>query len=300
MLAEARRVVLVGPGEAADIVHTIGSVDHVADPNSCRVHTVERVPLRDGRLSPAPAWLRRERRRTYAADGWITHGQTAGRLLVEAGLVPGERVHCLPFLPYLDAATDDHGGASRARIRQRLGVAPGVRLVVGIEPHTPDHRAHRWEQLLVASGRTDVTTLRAVPEGSATADRYVVRVPSGAWLPEPFRLADLLPAADIVVATGHDLEAHAPATAAPAYGVPVIAVTTDSAAELVLAGARGCVVPPRAESIVRALVAQLDGVLPPRERAPGADSHRRLAAVARDLLGVYRHVLCASAIGGAA
>jgi glycosyltransferase involved in cell wall biosynthesis len=153
--------------------------------------------------------------------------------------------------------------------------------------------------MLAAEGRGDITVARAVRDGGATAERFFVRTGPGEWLPESLPLAEVLAAADLVVATGRDLDAYTPATAAVTRGVPVVSVTTDSVAELVLAAGRGCVVPPRADCIVRAVLAQVDGLLP-RRGTTEPDRHRQLAAVARELLGVYRHVLCASAIGGAA
>jgi glycosyltransferase involved in cell wall biosynthesis len=142
--------------------------------------------------------------------------------------------------------------------------------------------------------------LRIMPVTDGQADRYLVRPVGGNWHATPLRLTELLAAADVFVAAAHDLEACTPAAAAVACGMPVIAATTDSSAELVLSGSRGFVVPPRPERIAQAVLAQIDGGLP-RRPAAAPDEPHRLVDVARSLLTVYRHVMCAPiAVGGAA
>jgi glycosyltransferase involved in cell wall biosynthesis len=220
-------------------------------------------------------------------------------VLVDAGLAPGERVHCLPLISPVACATVEASRAARAVVRARLGLAPGVRLVMGVEPDSPAHATDRWDRALLGTRRRDVVVARIRPAG-ARADCFQVRLVSGLWLNEPVRLPELLAAADVFIAAGHDLEAYTPAVAAVACGIPVVAVTTDSVAELVMSGGRGCVVPARAAQITAAVVAQLDGGLPARRTpATATDQSHRLAEFARALLAVYRHVLCTSVVGAA-
>ncbi|MDQ2750996.1 MAG: glycosyltransferase [Actinomycetota bacterium] len=298
MLAGARRIIRVSNDELAHIVHTVGSFDAAVDRAALRVHTVDRIPLRDGRMAPATWWLRGERRRVRGSTMWLAHGQTAGRMLVDAGLAAGEWVHCLPLMlppSYLPSATSLAG---RTAVRACFEMAPGVRLVIGIDPHADDHRASGWARAVLDDRRRDVRVAQISPARVGSSDRYQVRLPDGGTLPGPLRLSDLLAAADLFVASGHDLEACSPAVAAVACGVPVVAVITDSIAEHVLSNGSGFVVPGRASSVAQAVRALLDTVPPPR-RAP-TDQTQPGAELARGLLAAYRRVLSRSAMGGAA
>jgi hypothetical protein len=298
MLVEARRIVRVGGDEPADIVHTIGPVTMPTGPAVPRVHTVDRIVLRNGRLVPAGWWLRREGRCAAGTSVLLAHGQMAGRLLVDAGLAPGERVHCLPLLAPLGCMRP--GPGARRAVRDQLGVAPGVRLVLSADAANAGSRTAGWEHLLRCTGRRDVTVASICPAATAPAP-YSVRLASGRWLSEPLDLAGLLAAADLFVAAGHTLEACNPATAAVACGVPVTAVTTDSVAELVLSAGAGFVVPARAVSVAQAVVAQLDSGLPLRRPSGSPPEHQlKVAELAHGLLMIYRRVLCASAVSGAA
>jgi len=222
----------------------------------------------------------------------------AGRLLVDAGLAPGERVHCLPLLAPLGCMRP--GPGARRAVRDQLGVAPGVRLVLSADAANAGSRTAGWEHLLRCTGRRDVTVASICPAATAPAP-YSVRLASGRWLSEPLDLAGLLAAADLFVAAGHTLEACNPATAAVACGVPVTAVTTDSVAELVLSAGAGFVVPARAVSVAQAVVAQLDSGLPLRRPSGSPPEHQlKVAELAHGLLMIYRRVLCASAVSGAA
>jgi hypothetical protein len=80
-----------------------------------------------------------------------------------------------------------------------------------------------------------------------------------------------------------------------------VAVTTDSAAELVLSGAAGCVVPARAEAVVRGVVSLLECGVATRQFGPEPQEERRKVAVlARYLLDAYRQSLSMSMSRGLA
>ena len=297
MLVEARRIALVGEGEPAEIVHTVGPVSGATRYGVHHVHSVDRIPLRNGRLEPAGWWVRNERSCISGATALLAHGQTAGRLLVDAGLLPGQRVHCLPLVGPPGTSTTIPG--TRALVRAHLGVAPGVRLVLGVDSHAAGNRAGGWDRLLLATKRGDLSVAQIWP--SPDADLYHVRMGAGSWQDAPLPLGELIAAADLYVAAGHELQAYTPAVVAVACALPVIAVTTDSVVELVLAGSDGCVVPVRAGSVVQAVLARVDGGLPLRRPAMNApDRLHRVAELARGLLRVYRQVLCTSTVQGAA
>lgn len=271
LLADAGLVRLAGPAEPADVVHTVGQVTpwRVASATH-RVHTPDRVVLRRRGLAVASGWAYRQRRIARGAATWLVHGRTAAQILVASGVVAGDRVHGLPLVappPGTPAGRPD-----RSSVRERLGIAPGVVLVVGCEP-TPGQSVPGWADSIARLHRTDVAVIRHEPGGS-------------------LELAELLAAADLFVAAGLGLTACNPAAVAVAAGVPVIAATTDSAAELVRFGRTGFVVPPHAAAIAAAVWARLDGALPREDRRPprqNADAPVR--ALARGLLGAYHRVL---------
>jgi glycosyltransferase involved in cell wall biosynthesis len=180
-------------------------------------------------------------------------------------------------------------------------VAPGVRLVLGVEARAEGRRSEGWGPLLMNSGRSDVTVAPIRLVDGDPERRYQARSTTGAWSPKPYPLAELLSAADLFVATGHELEVHSAAVAAVACGVPVVAVTTDSVAELLLSGGRGYVVPPHATAVAHAVTAQIDSGLPwRRATALVSPEPNRVAELARALLFAYRGVLRAAMVGGAA
>jgi glycosyltransferase involved in cell wall biosynthesis len=300
MLCDAERVRLAELGETADIVHTVGAVSDPAGGLVRRVHTVDRIPLRAGRLSPSSWWVLRERRRRSTTAAWLTHGRTAGRLLVDAGVAPGDRVHCLPLLPPVESMPLPYAGVWRSAVRSQLGVAPGVRLVVGVEPRERPWKACDWGGALLCQARRDLVVAQIQSEDPVSSDRFFVKI-GNERLPETLSISQLLAAADVFVAAGCGLDAYSAAAGALADGIPVIAATTDAAAELVVAGRTGFVVPPRARSVARAVLAQLDTGLPRRPGAvPRVDEAHRVADLAHALLMVYRQVLGAPAVGRAA
>lgn len=297
MLVEARRIEMVGAAEHADIVHTVGSIGRPNRLATHHVHSVDRIPLRNGRLEPAGPWLRNERRCAGGADALLVHGQTARRLVVDVALAPGERVHCLPLVAPPGCFTVPPG--ARALVREHLGVAPGVRLVLGLDSPERGNRADGWDRMLLGLRRCDLSVAQIWP--SRTTEGYHVRVGSGSWLDEPLPLGELVAAADLYVAAGHELHAYTPAIVAVASALPVIAVSTDSIVELVLAGSEGFVVPARASSVVQAVIAQVDSGLALRRPPMNTPDHlHRLAELAHGLLRVYRRVLATSAVAGAA
>jgi hypothetical protein len=100
--------------------------------------------------------------------------------------------------------------------------------------------------------------------------------------------------ADVVVADCPDLTGCSPAAAAIDAGIPVIAVTTDSAVELLGARhAQGSVVPPEPDAVVRAVLAHLD-LVPARPQTPATPATPVTAGVedlARRLFRIYQHAL---------
>jgi Glycosyl transferases group 1 len=282
LLSDAGLVHMVHRGEPADVLHTVGDITRCPDrPTGRWVHTVDRVPLRRHEFAATRRWVRSERRRAAQCGVWLTHGRTAGRLVVEAALAPGERVHCMPVLSpwrFRSAAMAD----SRTAVRRALNVAPGVRLVVGVDSNRLAPPVGDWVTALTCLGRTDVQVLRLTADGVAEG-----QPPTG------MTLAGLLAAADLFVATGDDLAACSPGVSALAIGLPVVAVTTDSVAELVAPGRTGSVVAPRCDSIVAAVATHLDAA-PCLGRAATALPDRPAAQqVARGLLRAYQQALAA-------
>ena len=266
-LADAGRIWSGGPDDAVDILHTVGDVSpHRFAGSAHRVHTVDRVALGRKGLTAATGWAHRQRRLAGDVVTWLVHGRTAGQVLVASGVVPGDRVHALPVIAPPRSTVDR--GMDRSATRERLGIAPGVGLVVGCETSRGQAVRH-WADAIRDTGRTDiaVVTYRACEEPS---------------------LANLLAAADLFVAAGLGLTACNPAAAAVAAGVRVIAVATDSAAELVRSGRTGLVVPPSPVAIAAAVSASLDGALPQAERRAAPTGERSLA---RGLLAAYRWAL---------
>jgi hypothetical protein len=308
MLSEAERIRIVGSEQDADVVHTIGTVNVRTPGSGRRVHTVDHIPLRTGQLAPAAWWVRNVRHDVPRTASWLTHGRTAGRLLVDAGVAPGERVYCLSLLPPLSRLTwlspALPNRSTRAAIRNLLGIAPGVRLVLGVEPTTSRPGAGEWAAAVAGLRRPDVAVVQIRPGQNADADFWRVRLATGRELPDALGLAELLVAADLYVAAGHGLAACNPGTAAVASGLPLIAVTTDSAAELVRSGTTGYVVPPRADCVARAVDAQVEAGLPARGLTGGDPPQApRLAELAHELLAAYRRALSsplARTMGGAA
>ncbi|RJQ85478.1 glycosyltransferase [Amycolatopsis panacis] len=279
LLADAGRIGLAGADEPADILHTVGDVPPLRYPRTARrVHTVDRVALGRRGLTAATGWARRQRRLTGDVVTWLVHGRTAGQVLVASGVVPGDRVHALPVMAPPRSAAG--GGMHRSAARERLGIAPGVGLIVGCAPNR-GQAVPGWPDAIRGTGRTDVAVITC-PAGR----------PGEAGRQGEFSLADLLAAADLFVAAGLGLTACNPAAAAVAAGVRVIAAATDSAAELVRFGRTGLVVPPSPSAIAAAVTAGLDGVLPRtdgRAVPPGGESPARV--LARGLLGAYRRAV---------
>ncbi|NMH96650.1 glycosyltransferase [Pseudonocardia acidicola] len=284
LLLGAGRLRLARPGERADLLHTVGEVDGDAGLAAYRVHTVDRIPLRGHELVATRRWARRERRRAARCAVWLTHGRTAGRIVVEAALAPGERVRCLPVLsPWHapGAGSRDGGAAERGAVRRELGIRPGVRLVVGVVPARRTAMLGDWAAAVERLGRSDVHVLRLSGEAGRAPAHPAGRLP----------LPALLEAADLFVAAGQDLSAVSPGVSALAMGLPVVAVTTDSAAELVTSGLNGNVVAPRDDAIADAVAAHLDEARPPRRVVPTADDRPAAHALARGLLEIYRQAL---------
>lgn len=278
LLTGSGRIRLVEPGADAELVHTVGDTAGRVPAGAHHVHTVDRVALRGG-LRVARRWVRQERSMTADATVWLAHGRTTARLLVSAGLAAGDRLHCLPVLPPPQGRPAR--GHDRAELRRALGIAPGVRLVLGSAPANGWAGGGDWTAAVRDLGRTDVTTALWTPDHDASGGRP--------------RLADLLTAADLFVAAGHDLAACNPGAAAIAAGLPVVAVTTDSVADLIDAGRTGYVVAPDADAVAAAVAAHLDDAVPAGRRDPvGVDDGRIARRLARHLLAAYDRALAGS------
>lgn len=297
LLDHSDRIRLVGPDEPADVVHTVGEatpgpVGAASGAAAHRVHTVQAVPLRRGRLGSARWWARRERHRVGTEVTWLAHGRVAAQLLVASGAVPGEQVRWLPLVAPLECQAD--GPVDRASVRAGLGVPPGVVLVLECAPLDVTDTVGDWARP-VAADRRDVMTLRcAVRVPGACAEPGSDLAPK-AWTGGP-SFAELLAAADLFVAAQRGLTAANPGVAAVAAGVPVVAVTTDSTAELVRSGRNGFVVPPDPGAVAEAVRAYLDGELPifrapSRSAGAGRGSDPVLEELARGLLRAYHCTL---------
>lgn len=272
LLAEVGRIELAESAPDADIVHTVGDVTPLVA-TAHRVHTVDRVPLREGRLVAARSWVRQQRRRRAQDSAILVHGRTAARLVVAARLSPGERVHCVPVLSPLHSQIS-RSKPTRAQVRAGLSLPPGVKLVVGTSQDDCD-----WTSEVQRLQRPDVIVIQL-----DDARCRNVRLPEAGRL----SLAHLLTAADLFVATGHDLLACNPGAAALAMRVPVVAVTTDSAADLVIPGRSGYVVAPNPVAVANAVRAHLDGSPRAWRSLSGVKPDRReLGHLARGLLRVY-------------
>ena len=286
LLSDAGMVHMVDRGEPADVVHTVGDITRCPDrPIGRWVHTVDRVPLRRHEFAATRRWIRRERRRAAQCGVWLTHGRTAGRLVVEAALAPGERVHCMPVLSpwrFRPAAMAN----SRTAVRRALNVAPGVRLVVGVDSNRLAPPVGSWVTALACLGRTDVQVLRLIADGAAEGQPPIDSATG-------MTLASLLAAADLFVASGDDLAACSPGVSALAIGLPVVAVTTDSVAELVAPGRTGSVVAPRCDAIVAAVATHLDAGASWGHAAAAMPDRPAAQQVARGLLRAYQQALAA-------
>ncbi len=275
LLSGSGRIRLVEAGADAELVHTVGDTAGRVPAGTHHVHTVDRVALRGG-LRVARRWARQERQMTADATVWLAHGRTAARLLVSAGLATGDRLRCLPVLPPPQGRPTR--GNDRAELRRALGIAPGVRLVLGTEPGNGWAGGGDWTAAVRELGRTDVAIALCALDHDASGDRP--------------RLADLLTAADLFVAAGHDLAACNPGAAAIAAGLPVVAVTTDSVADLIDAGRTGYVVPPDTDAVAAVIDAYLDDAVPAGRRDPvGVDDRRIAGRLARHLLAAYDRAL---------
>lgn len=292
ILVDAGLLRTAGPSEHADLLHTVGDVRRAPADGAAsrRVHTLDRVVLRPGGgLAPSLRWLHGQRSHASGCAAVLTHGRTAGRVVVDSALARGERVFCLPVLP-APAATSPGVGSRRAtaaRIdaRGRLGVPPGVHLVVGTSS-VAGAAVGDWATALWRLGRRDVR---------------VVDIPDDAWSSgggddSPWQLA--LQAADLFVAARRELTAASAAVSCIGLGIPVITVTTDSAAELVTPGWDGRVVAPKVDCIVDAVVSALDRAWLPRATAVTSVPAQRSRELARYLLDIYEQALASPAPSG--
>ena len=165
---------------------------------------------------------------------WVTHGELARRVLVATGLSPW-RAGARPA----GARRPPDRPPTRREARRALGVAPGVRVVTGTTRALPGRC--RWAERLTRRARSDLRVLDACVHGPAA-----------------------LAAADVIVADCPDLTGWAVAAPALDAGPAVVALDTDSTAELLAAGhAHGSVVAHDPDAVVSAVLAHLD-LLPAR------------------------------------
>lgn len=291
ILVDAGLVRAAGPTGPTDLLHTVGDVRHGADGVATRrVHTLDRVVLRpSGSLAPSLRWLRRQRSRASGCAAVLTHGRTAGRVVVDSAVARGERVFCLPVLPA--PAVPSAAGLGRrptpARIdaRRRLGVPPGVHVVIGTSSAS-GAAVGDWVTALRRLGRRDVLAVD-IPD-----DAWSVRGGDGS------RWRTALEAADLFVAAQRELAAASAAVSCIGRGIPVIAATTDSAAELVTPGWDGRVVAPRVDCIVDTVVSALDGAWLPRRTGAASGPDPRSRELARHLLDIYEQALASPVPSG--
>ena len=282
VLVDAGRVVRVSDEEDADIQHRIGGTGAGAHTGARVVHTPCRVSPHRGRLvALATPRMRRERRR-LRSETWLAHGQTACRALLEAGLASGERLYCAPLL-----APDVGPRGERATLRRLLGIPPGVRLAAGALA-SGQHLS--WAVDPHFSRRRDVASLVLLATGTG---HFRARLDEGAWLADPLPLGSWLSAADVFVAADSALHACSAAVAAAEFGLPLVAASTDSAAELVLAGHPGVVVRGEPHAVAHALLTLIDEspAVSLTSREPAFPPERHLANVARAMLRCYRSAL---------
>lgn len=295
VLVEARRIRRVGPDEVADMVHVVGTLDGGAPATGRRVQTVEHLPLRSNGREPSGWWCRRARSLTPSVSAWMAHGLTAGRLLVTAGVASSMRVHCLPLLspPCSEpgqAADEAHAQRGRACLRRQLGLAPGVRLAVGLAPAQVHPAAAGWMGSLNRRGRPDIAT-GELRETRGSPGRFSLRLTGRPGPSATGDLRTLMRGVDVYVAADSVLTACSPALAAVEAGVPIVAVTTDCAQDLVLTGAVGRLIRPRPDAIADTVTALVDdGVCCRRANVQTTDGLRRTTDLAHHLLGVYRRV----------
>jgi hypothetical protein len=288
MLHEAHRIRLVEADDGADSVHTIGLTSTGTRDGTRRVHTVDHIELRSDRLEPVSRWVRRQRRHVPPGTVLVAHGRTAGRMLVESGLARGESVLCLPHVHPLHDDVHGFSPQARARVRRELGITPGTRLILGTAPDASRRTARGWAEAVQLRCPTGVLAGHLLPAGD---DSWQIRLAGADVLSERFPCAHLFSAADLFVAAARALDAHCLGVDAAASGLPLVAVTTDAAAESVLASGNGHVVRPRSDQIARAVALQLNAGLPARHAPASPSPPEGVAEVARGLLGAYRRAL---------
>jgi hypothetical protein len=180
---------------------------------------------------------------------WLVPGRTATSRLVQSGVVRGDQVVTLPLLPFAQELHEDWA-AARASARQRLGIAPGVQVVLGIGP------ARLASLYRGRSSRPDgasAATVVWIDTGNATRQR----TPHGGGLiVGPAEGRRLLPAMDLLLAGGTQLAARHPAVDALWAGIPIVSTSLDVAAETVRHSVNGYVCAPA--EITPAVDAALD------------------------------------------
>jgi hypothetical protein len=217
--------------ERADIVHALGlraalSVAAVGLPAEQPVAvTVDSVAARIGGRSPFVAL------RNRAATRWLVPGRTATTSLVYRGLVPGDRVMTLPVLGYAANSTVAWSAwpAARAAARRRLGVPPGVHVVVGFGPG----RARGLRCLETLSARGEPILACWIESQASGRQGGRLRIVS------PSQGQQMFAAMDVLVADGCAIAAAHPAVDARRIGVPIVASAADVAAGLVVHSRNG-------------------------------------------------------------
>jgi glycosyltransferase involved in cell wall biosynthesis len=245
-----------------DVLHTIGSgLAMVNLPKAAlrlpHVHTVDRIRLSPGRLAIDSAWLR-EHRRLRRPACWLVHGRTGGRLLRDSELSDGNDIAWLPVMPFPGSESVAVRSAERAAVRRSLNVPPGVRFVLGAGSLRHECGVNDFDQAVAALNRRDIRaawlTLGA-PDAGGAEPRHV-------HVLRTMTPAAVISAADLVVAMARNLMATSVAVSALGAGVDVIAVDTDSSAELVTPRMTGVVVPTCSpEALMLALQNAIDAPL---------------------------------------
>jgi hypothetical protein len=257
----------------ADVVHALGLraavlVAAAGLPTEQPIAvTVDAVAARIGGRSPFAAL------RNRAGIRWLVPGRTATTSLVYRGLVPGDRVMTLPVLGYAanPGIAWSAWPAVRAAARRRLGVPPGVHVVVGFGPGRA--RGLRYLEVLAARGEPILPCWIESEPGRRQSRRLrLVGAAEG---------RQLFAAMDVLVADGCAIAAAHPAVDARQIGVPIVSTAADVAAGLVVHSRNGYIATP-AEldgAIAAALAMAVARTLRPQSEQHGLDERERQAGI---------------------
>lgn len=254
----------------ADVVHSVGAdataaVAAALTGAAYPPHVASVTELPTGGLRRG---LRRRMPRGGSVDHWLVPGHGCATRLARSRRCATAAVSAVPIvgLTDLDVAAWHR---ARADARGRLGIPPGVRLVVGSGPGGAG--ADRLAEALARLSRGDVRGLWVQTDAVAGPVRAVSPYLTVVDL---WGGRALLPAMDLAVVTGTGLTARSVAVDAARIGLPVVATPEDPVAD-VLAAAPGARLAPRrdlASGIATALdLGPAAGPRAPAHHAPAPD-----------------------------